>query len=367
MSVEDVEYELYVAYGIGVVFYLSLLCFLGIVGNAHVILIYWKQNKCSNFQIFILVLALNDFLACTISIPFEILHVRYKYTYQGSEMCKAFRFFYYIFNVSSGLLLALVAVERCRKICTPLRTQMTRKVVYISCVVTCSVACLLSIPTLIFYKEVPKSIPGYPGLTGTICSTKSKSFRNIHFAVLLFISTLTFLVVLVSYIIIAKKIWRHRQKVGRVSDRMSSNATEMESLRMKTNSSHGQNSSDDWTKSSSISNEGRRADSLRKGSVQNDKNMDRAVRNTVTLMVATILSYVGVIPIILRGIIRLADEDTYQDIDDFLGSTAKNIIIRGYFLNNVVNPFVYCFMDKKFRRGLVSMYKDIWSVLSCKR
>ncbi|KAK3095953.1 hypothetical protein FSP39_021276 [Pinctada imbricata] len=144
---------------------------------------------------------------------------------------------------------------------------------------------------------------------------------------------------------------------------MSTSVTEMNSLAENSTKKSQESTNGDR----STLSRGNKTSTIRRDNPcrsQGEKQMQVAIRNTLTLMVASAFSYIGLLPIILRAIIRIVNEDTYDRIDEALGPVGKNILIRGYFLNNVVNPFVYCFMDRCFRKGLTKLYRPILSIFT---
>ncbi|KAK3108132.1 hypothetical protein FSP39_001723 [Pinctada imbricata] len=369
------EYELqqFLENGQIVVAYLSILLIVGIVGNIHVLTVYGPLKMKSNYQIFIVILAVNDLLACIFCLPFEVVYIRYKYTYENAGACKLFRFFYYSFILSSGLLLTLTAVERYRRVYTPFKEQLTKRTVLIACGVVSGMSFLLSLPVLIFYDIVPKEIIENHTVNGTKCGVWSDTFKSVHFSLLLLVSTVILLIIIVAYSMIAKVICRQRRYVRRtsLSSRPSISERKTEVSMIQDNQVKGEiPSSDSVESSTSKSNSLHLSARLslsnvngvkKKPASMRFKNNTVAIRNTITLMTVTIVSYLGILPIIILGIIKMSDGKSYDKIEEALGTAGSNILIRGYFINNIVNPFVYIFTDKQFRDGLRNIYRAIWA------
>ena len=381
-NLHDVEYQIYKERGMGVAIYLGLLCVIGTIGNIHVLIVFPRKYSPSNFKIFIVGMAIVDILACTLVIPFEIIDERYMYTFDNETVCKTFRFLSYSLTILSGFLLLLIAVERFRKICRPFSSQMKRRTVYIMCVILITVAVGLTAPNCIVQRINIKSVIGYEGLKGTNCGATKTEFSSLYYGFLLLISTTVLIIVVTIYAIILRTIWKHRQSLFLITNRESANFSlsdfRLSSLpddNVKRNSAAGResfaSSEDDEPIILSSPNSPPNSRPSSMVEVQTRKKpskLHRAVRNTLMLMVASFISYCGMLPVIVLSIIRNVDPKIYGVIKSELG-VVMTILVRGFFLNNVVNPYVYCFMDSKFRKECKALYSAISSALyrKCKR
>ncbi|KAK3089740.1 hypothetical protein FSP39_006102 [Pinctada imbricata] len=372
LSIHNIEYQVYLQKGQWVVLYLALLCVIGTIGNAHVLLVFPRKYSTSNFKIFIIAMAVNDILACILTIPFEIIDERYLYTYNDVIACKTFRFLSYFLTILSGFLLLLVAVERFRKICRPFGVQMTRKKVYATFVALIILALALATPNIIFQNINNKDLPDYPGVTGTNCGAMKTKFSSLYYGCLLLISTLVLVSVVVIYGVILRTVWRHRKSLFLTTNRDSANLSLSDVRLSAVFSDAQQNGATGCRESFTSEDDGPMVvvpcSNSRPSSVievkQNPPNkLHRAVRNTMMFMVASFISYCGIIPVIVLGIIRNADPTTYDVIKRHLG-VFMTILVRGFFFNNVVNPYVYCFMDGKFRKECKQLYINALKFIS---
>jgi hypothetical protein len=156
------------------IIFISVLILLGIMGNVHVIYIYYRFFTTSTYRIFVLSLAVIDMVSCVISMPFEISdelnpymfqdeisdgHPTYipfrsyrilefvlifcrKYTkpevfeisdelnpymFQDEIACKVFRFVNFTLAITTGLMLVVIASERYRRICRPQGKQLNER------------------------------------------------------------------------------------------------------------------------------------------------------------------------------------------------------------------------------------------------
>lgn len=80
VSVAALEWEEFRNNDLAIAVFLALLSVIGSAGNGHVFCVYFFRYNSSNHRTFVVALALIDFLACFVVIPFEIFDMRYKYT-----------------------------------------------------------------------------------------------------------------------------------------------------------------------------------------------------------------------------------------------------------------------------------------------
>lgn len=105
--------------------FVGCLMIVGIPGNYLVLIVLYLKHKLSVYRRIIVVLVINYLLVCGISLPFEFYYLNYHFSFRGKWTCKAFRFLNYLFVHNSVLDLQLMAIERFRRVCCPLKVQMS--------------------------------------------------------------------------------------------------------------------------------------------------------------------------------------------------------------------------------------------------
>ncbi|THD24797.1 Neuropeptide FF receptor 1 [Fasciola hepatica] len=104
---------------------LSIICVVGTVGNLLVIIVYALKHDRLTSTLFILVLAVADFLACLTLIPGTIAIEYLEWKIRSSFLCKS----YYLLNNSfipfSSLLISCIAFDRYFCLCHPFSKIMT--------------------------------------------------------------------------------------------------------------------------------------------------------------------------------------------------------------------------------------------------
>ncbi|VDP75179.1 unnamed protein product [Echinostoma caproni] len=104
---------------------LSVICVVGTVGNLLVIIVYALKHDRLTSTLFILVLAVTDFLACLTLIPGTIAIEYLEWKMRSAFLCKS----YYLLNNSfipfSSLLISCIAFDRYFCLCHPFAKIMT--------------------------------------------------------------------------------------------------------------------------------------------------------------------------------------------------------------------------------------------------
>lgn len=190
---------------------------VGSLGNLLVLLVYKKKFRRSNHRYFILTLAALDLLACTTGMPFLVASLRLPYLMYSSVLCKSMRYSHYLVNNSSGLLLLVISIERFRKICHPLKKQLSTKHILYLCYGTMLISAIIAIPAPIFYtaSDIDTKIGN---LTGKQCyverTVKESTLFEIFQALLLMESIICIVVIIILYVLIARRLWTSDQFIN---------------------------------------------------------------------------------------------------------------------------------------------------------
>ena len=128
-----------------VIVILALLMGVGLVGNVSIFLFYWRQSRRSSRTVVIMVLAVTGFLVCCV-MALEITAVVNTYVFKNDIACKLYIYLNHIAAIASGFVLVIIAIDRFRKLCHPLKTQVTLKHAKITCVVYLAVSLVVSFP-----------------------------------------------------------------------------------------------------------------------------------------------------------------------------------------------------------------------------
>lgn len=381
ISIEQFEFQEFLKDDIAVVIYLIFLCFVGTIGNGHAFIIYHVRYKPSNHRTFVVWLAAIDFVACAVSAPFEIVDIRHGYTFNSGAACKCFRFINHVVSIASGLMLGVIAVERYRKACCPFGRQISEREASIACMVTVGVSILLSTASFYLY-DVAIKLTDIPNLSGTDCtvgaSDGQQSVFRFYSLVLLLISTIIFILCIVAYSFVGKSLYKQMrfrqsaqlknvQKTLSGNSVSSDNKMSVSSLRHKmvTEKPEASSSQQIHDEESSMYSDKNKVtlkpmqQSAKNPMVPGKKRLDRTRRITLMFLIATAVSYVGYLPNLIILVVRAARPSAYLYLQAGLGMLTP-VLLRGYFLSNVTNPLVYCFVDDRFRHECSLLYSKIF-------
>lgn len=156
--------------------FLIVLILVGVFGNLLVFFVYFKQFKASSTRVFVLAMAVCDFLASIFTLAWMLQDMRYRYT-SVDIFCKLKRLFSTLPIFMSYLILVCVALDRRRRICQFHKRQLNpRQATYLmifAFIVTVCVVC----PFAFLYGVEPLETD-LPEITGTTCG-----FSNLPFGI----------------------------------------------------------------------------------------------------------------------------------------------------------------------------------------
>jgi cholecystokinin A receptor/hypocretin (orexin) receptor 2 len=134
-GIEEISLENHVDYPyiLVVIGYLMTFSIAGSIGNGFVFYIFSRKRKKSTTTVFILALALTDFLTCLIIIPFTIYYEVVAKRINSNLQCKIYTFLITSNIPFSAFIMVLIAFDRYFKICRPwnqcLDIRMSKKII----------------------------------------------------------------------------------------------------------------------------------------------------------------------------------------------------------------------------------------------
>lgn len=122
---------------------LSIIAIVGAIGNFLVIIVYIKKRDGLTSTVFILALAITDFLCCLTLIPLTVHMELTQWKIKSAFLCKAYYFLNNSFIPFSGLLISSIAFDRYFCLCHPFKKILTIRrskivicmLVFISCLI----------------------------------------------------------------------------------------------------------------------------------------------------------------------------------------------------------------------------------------
>ena len=367
--------------------FVGFLAILGFFGNILVLFVYSVKYKPSVYRTIILTLAVYDALLCGITLPFEVYDIHNKFTFQADEwVCTFFRTLIYFFIFNSGNIVLLMTIDRFRRVCRPLKAQMTIGVTWGCIFLTFIFSIILSIPNMLI--RGIHNVQIYGNITGRDCTISDKYINTkiptIYFAFLLLLCLTNISILIMLYTLIAHDIIVHvryrksfKPERNNISECRNSTDVCLNAISLSVTQNEINNSVD-------LVEQNVREHPLKfKGMLTRTESEQKFITNAMsisrtrgtynlnkvdahglkitkiatTISIFYILSY---IPTLIENIMEgvYGEDVLYSHISSLL----LDIIKRSFAINHVVNPIIYGFIDEKFRECC----KDIF-LICCKR
>ena len=370
-----------------VTIFIGLETVLGFCGNILVLYVFlFRYHKC-NFKYFVLCLACIDVVSTLTTMPGEIITHEFWYVYPYPIVCKIKSFFNVSTVCGSAFCLLLIAVDRFRKLCRPLQWQLKPKTALVLCFVLLVISCIIALPVAVLWgtHSYQESYKGYE-VTVTVCEKDAKYLHTeyplIYATVVEIIISSVMVGLFILYIFVCRKLLRVRLHSDVTNDANEAvkerNVTEDD-----TTLSHGMTSEDDLhiTKHRSDKNEiaqhsiSTAVELKNKGNTEQKVEMvnkikqkksttkpkTRRIRTLIMFILTAIFVFTTILYLTLLNLIA-------NDFLQSLSSTAKSFyffFFRLYFINHVINPILYGWLDPHFRRILMQIMKSMKNVRLC--
>ena len=354
------------------VIYLGLLMLIGIPGNLIVLIVYPSRFHKTTHRMFITGLAVADILVCVVTLPFEITEMRLQYTFYNSWCCKFFRACNTLFALSSIFILMGLSGDRFRRVCTPLKVQMTSRhaTIYIMfCVV---LAVIFSWPN--FFISGIRLVNLGNNVTGYDCSLSDQfaktKYPTLYGGTLFLVFIICMLSLIVLYSLIGRQILKHfqfRRRFSRSSTSKSTSSTPVSNDSQKLMSTN--KAEQEYNNEVFIDNKPKETQemltrkshrksskhhSTKRQSVKEDAGSKKLTKIALAISLAFILSYLPHLTISLLTALK----GKFLLPPGPVVSAVLPIVTRSFAINNVVNPIIYGLMDKRFRDNCKLMFKN---------
>ena len=364
--------------------------FVGISGNVMTLLIYFKKMRRTASRIFVIALALCDLINCTLTMPVEIAIISQFWTFDYPLICSVGRTITYILNGTSALLLVGIAVDRFIKICRPLKPVFTPKKTRFICIVSAAVGFAVYIPGFLVYgtQTFPIDLDNNVTVLGKTCLISDKYVNTkfpLYCMAFWFCLTLAVMIALIIlYSLVGRAVYirmkldekRHHsvssvarpKRTGLVdmnedtscsfNDILDDNkhASDVEKTTpavLKKIDAPARNRLSDvfkkrfsWVKSDTVYSLPRQRESKR----------IRAGKTTVMLFSVTVAYIVSFLPFLVIVVLRTLKPGLYISLS-VASKSLWNFFLRSYVLNCAVNPLVYGFCNKDYRKKMVELFR----------
>ncbi|XP_074083585.1 cholecystokinin receptor type A [Macrotis lagotis] len=338
----------------------SVIFLLSILGNTLVITVLIRNKRMRTVtNIFLLSLAISDLMLCLICMPFNLIPNLLKDFILGNAVCKTTSYFMGISVSVSTFNLVAISIERYSAICKPLQSRVWQTKSHALKVITATWCLSFTImsPYPIYSKLVP--FTNYNNQTANKCrfllpsDVIQQSWQTFLLLILFLIPGIA---MMVAYGLISLELYRgikfdSRQRKSsreRKSSTASSNKYEdgdgcylqkskkkKKKLELQKLSNHTSVKIDRIRSSSSAAN------------LMAKKRVIRM------LIVIVILFFLCWMPVFSVNAWKAYDTDSAEML--LSGAPISFIHLLSY-TSACMNPIIYCFMNKRFRRGFLSTF-----------
>ena len=338
---------------------LAVYLVIGVLGNSSVILVYRASKRLNNEdRFFIPILAIIDLIACIVTCSFAMSINILPVKYNSDIACKILWFLGMYVTGTSAFTLMLIVIHRYLKLCTPFGRQMTHKWKKIFLAIIFCGMVFVSLPCFAFYGSASITSPSN-NLNGQRCTSVTADVPKIAFVykVILFLLIFGVLVVLVVlYSLIGRVLFKQarfsRKRKLKFSKEATSATSESGTLEtddehrqpVNMNKSENQLAVEDNSQNTSTSKNIQTAPTK----VQLKKQKSPGHRVTIMFMIIAVVYVVCFIPKLAMMIWESSKTDFWLTLTPSeLGG--YRFLYTFYIINNIVNPFIYGFMDRKFQ------------------
>ncbi|GAB1599549.1 neurotensin receptor type 1-like [Argonauta hians] len=350
-----------------VIFYIGISMLLGAIGNSAVSYIYYCKLEKTATNLFVAALSACDLLSCLISMPVEIVGLRFPLTFHSDIACRLIRFIVALGTVTSALIIFVISLDRYLRVCRPLNRHFSRRSAKLVSVVMVFASMVIAAPALIVFgiQKVPTRIQGIIGEECSIAGNlKNTIYPLVYYCSLLVTCFAVFAVLMSLYFLIGLYVWRHKKNTqGRVQKIVFNSPSHDRTSAVAVSSSSG-NAEDDLK----LPNKNRQKfpRSLSKQPDRIVSNTVRVSRTTVIMFLITLLWIVSYLP----HLVMVTCDIVVENFRTSLGTTGDvlyNLSFRSYFFNNAINPFIYGIFNLRFRKELFILFDNIFIACCCKR
>ncbi|XP_062582373.1 rhodopsin, GQ-coupled-like [Saccostrea cucullata] len=298
------------------VIFLTLLMIIGVIGNTLVIVVYSRKYPPSMFRLYILSLAIIDLLSGVFAMPVEIVDNAYPVMFYSEALCKCGRFIGNVFKIGSAFVLVLIAGSRYKKICRPFSTATTLLQARLYCGATILLAIALSWPNAFVQGLKHVHLPG--NITGFDCTLDedivNTQYPFIYYTIIFAVNIIVFLLLAVLYTFVILSLRKHNKNLT------------TKNLNEKLN-----------------------------------KTNPRITKLMIAITVAFILSY---LPNCILDATSTFKRGLALPPSPVVLATLP-LLARAFFINNVINPFIYLVGESKFRKIVYQSLRWLYYTICC--
>ncbi|XP_025103152.1 cholecystokinin receptor type A-like [Pomacea canaliculata] len=129
----------------------TLLNCVGLLANLFVFFVYLRKFKTSATRVFVMTMAMCDFLVNLSALPVNLVYYRHMYTISSPAFCTITYLVHRIPVYVSCFVLVCASLDRRRRVCQPLRPQLDARQATLLLVVPVILTAIGTFPFVVFY------------------------------------------------------------------------------------------------------------------------------------------------------------------------------------------------------------------------
>ena len=335
---------------------LMLYLVIGIIGNSIVIYVHIRRMKSNtDGSYFIPALAITDLLAGMSNTCFELSKILHSVTYTNDLLCKTLWFVTKSTASAASLLLVVIAFQRYLKICQPSGKQMTIGYKHIALVLVVLFSTLVSFPCFFFYGS--RDVRHETGTLGKRCTSVRGPWTKTEPLVFKAVITFGIVLIIVSLIVLYSLIGCAVRKSSKFRNNATNKTTSYSTSQIATCSYTTEGTTvttlahNEHSQPSEIPYVGEASEMTKRKANRNQIN---GLRLSIIFMLISGIVILTFIPKVGLMIWESHHENFWIE----LSSSEMGIygfLYTFYIVNNIANPFIYGFFDRKFRKELFHM------------
>ncbi|XP_007551405.1 cholecystokinin receptor type A [Poecilia formosa] len=339
----------------------SIIFLLSLIGNSIIIIVLLpvgrRQWQKTITNLFLLSLAVSDLLVSLVCIPFTLIPNVMKDFIFGLGMCKMVMYFMGVSVSVSTFNLVAISIERYYAICSPLASMTWQTKSHAKKVITSTwvVSSILMLPYPISSTLIPFTRPD--NSTGHMCRLiwpNAVFEQSWYIALLLVLFLIPGIMMATAYGRISLKLYKGIKRAQ--SLKSSSSERHASTGSVKPANGNGCNSSE--SKRTRRNRSGELPETSRNPS---QKELVANKRVIHMLIVIVVLFFLCWTPIYVVNAWKAFDKNSANRLT---GAPISFIHLLSY-TSSCVNPIVYCFMNKRFRRAIAATFcnfKILWRI-----
>ncbi|MBN3311334.1 CCKAR protein, partial [Amia calva] len=338
----------------------SLIFLLSVLGNSLIIAVLVRNKRMRTVtNIFLLSLAVSDLMLCLFCMPFTLIPNLMKDFIFGSGVCKVAAYFMGISVSVSTFSLVAISLERYSAICNPLQSRVwqTKSHAFKVITVTWVVSFILMLPYPISSTLVPFTRDN--NSTGNMCRLSWPSDviqQSWYVFLLLILFLIPGVVMMTAYGLISLELYRGiRFEINhRKSNRERKVSSSSSSIKhMDSDGCYIQKSKKKRVEMQPLPCANSKTKVSRVRSNSSTANLMAKKRVIRMLIVIVVLFFMCWMPIFTVNAWRAFDR---LSADRLLSGAPISFIHLLSYTSACVNPIIYCFMNKRFRRGFLATF-----------